>query len=73
MYTNDKTFKPNYFVNITEQMDSKIAALKHYDIEMRDFPHPRSYEGVQHLGRVRGMTVGVQYAEAFEVIRRIWQ
>ncbi|HDR7793723.1 TPA: PIG-L family deacetylase [Bacillus luti] len=73
VYTNDKTFKPNYFVNITEQMDSKIAALKHYDIEMRDFPHPRSYEGVQHLGRVRGMTVGVQYAEAFEVIRRIWQ
>ncbi|MBJ8107902.1 MULTISPECIES: PIG-L deacetylase family protein [Bacillus cereus group] len=73
VYTNDKVFKPNYFVNITDQMDSKIAALKHYDVEMRDFPHPRSYEGVQHLGRVRGMTIGVPYAEAFEVIRRIWQ
>lgn len=72
IYTNDKTFKPNYFVNITDQMDSKIEAIKHYDVEMRDFPHPRSYEGVQHLGRVRGMTIGVPYAEAFEVVRRVW-
>ncbi|MFD0770276.1 PIG-L deacetylase family protein [Bacillus sp. CGMCC 1.60114] len=73
IHTNDKSFKPNYFVNITDQIDSKIAALKHYDVEMRDFPHPRSYEGVQYLGRVRGMTIGVPYAEAFEVIRRVWK
>ncbi|PDY47159.1 PIG-L deacetylase family protein [Bacillus pseudomycoides] len=73
IHTNDKAFKSNYFVDITDQMDSKIAALKHYDVEMRDFPHPRSYEGVQYLGRVRGMTIGVQYAEAFEVVRRIWR
>ncbi|KEK18792.1 GlcNAc-PI de-N-acetylase [Bacillus manliponensis] len=71
--TNEKTFKPNYFVNVTNQMDVKIEALKHYDVEMRDFPHPRSYEGVRYLGSVRGMTIGVQYAEAFELIRRIWQ
>ncbi|PGZ93608.1 PIG-L domain-containing protein [Bacillus pseudomycoides] len=73
IHTNDKSFKPNYFVNITDQIDSKIAALKHYDVEMRDFPHPRSYEGIQYLGRVRGMTIGVPYAEAFEVIRRVWK
>ncbi|MCP1124361.1 PIG-L domain-containing protein [Bacillus sp. AFS018417] len=73
IHTNDKSFKPNYFVNITNQMDSKIAALKHYDVEMRDFPHPRSYEGIQYLGRVRGMTIGVPYAEAFEVVRRVWE
>ncbi|MCM3734885.1 PIG-L family deacetylase [Bacillus cytotoxicus] len=73
IHTNDKSFKPNYFVNITDQIDSKIIALKHYDVEMRDFPHPRSYEGIQYLGRVRGMTIGVPYAEAFEVIRRVWK
>ncbi|HDX9579042.1 TPA: PIG-L family deacetylase [Bacillus pseudomycoides] len=73
IHTNDKSFKPNYFVNITDQIDSKIVALKHYDVEMRDFPHPRSYEGIQYLGRVRGMTIGVPYAEAFEVIRRVWK
>lgn len=73
IHTNDKSFKPNYFVNITDQIDSKIAALKHYDVEMKNFPHPRSYEGIQYLGRVRGMTIGVPYAEAFEVIRRVWK
>ena len=40
---------------------------------MRPFPHPRSYEGVQYLARVRGMTVGIEFAEAFEVIRRVWK
>ncbi|ENQ3078233.1 PIG-L family deacetylase [Bacillus cereus] len=73
IHTNDKSFKPNYFVNITDQIDSKITALKRYDVEMRDFPHPRSYKGVEYLGRVRGMTIGVPYAEAFEVIRRVWK
>lgn len=53
-------------------MDLKVEALKEYDVEMRDFPHPRSYEGVKALAKVRGMTVGVPYAEAFEIIRRVW-
>jgi LmbE family N-acetylglucosaminyl deacetylase len=72
-HTNDKEFKPNYFVDITDTIDEKIKSLKHYDVEMRPFPHPRSYEGVQYLARVRGMTVGIEFAEAFEVIRRVWK
>jgi LmbE family N-acetylglucosaminyl deacetylase len=72
-YTSENTFKPNYFVNISDSIDNKLAALKHYDVEMRDFPHPRSYEGIKHLANVRGMTVGVPYAEAFEIIRRVWK
>ncbi|MFE8700538.1 PIG-L deacetylase family protein [Cytobacillus sp. FJAT-54145] len=73
IHTNDKTFKPNYYVDITSTIDDKIASLKYYDVEMRDYPHPRSYEGVKHMANVRGMTVGVPYAEAFEMIRRIWK
>jgi LmbE family N-acetylglucosaminyl deacetylase len=72
-HTNDKEFKPNYFVDITDTFDDKVKSLKYYDVEMRPFPHPRSYEGVQYLARVRGMTVGVEYAEAFEMIRRVWK
>lgn len=71
--TNDKSFKPNYYVDITDTMDIKVEALQFYDVEMRPFPHPRSYKGVQYLARVRGMTVGVEYAEAFEIIRRVWK
>jgi hypothetical protein len=36
---------------------------------MRPIPHPRSYEGVKYLARVRCMTVGVEYAEAFEIVK----
>lgn len=71
--TDDKTFKPNYFVDITDTIDEKLRALKHYDVEMRPYPHPRSYEGVRALASVRGMTVGTPYAEAFEIIRKVWK
>ena len=71
--TQDKLFKPTYFVDISDTINDKLQALHHYDVEMRPYPHPRSYEGVQHLARVRGMTVGVEYAEAFEIIRRVWK
>ncbi len=72
-HTNDKEFKPNYFVDITETIDDKLKSLSFYHMEMRDFPHPRSYQGVKSLAQVRGMTVGVDYAEAFEIIRRVWK
>ncbi|WP_214482538.1 PIG-L deacetylase family protein [Bacillus sp. SM2101] len=70
-HTNDQTFKPNYYVDVTDTIDNKLNALKHYDVEMRLFPHPRSFDGIKFLARYRGMTVGVHYAEAFEIIRRI--
>jgi LmbE family N-acetylglucosaminyl deacetylase len=72
-HTNDKEFKPNYFVDISDTIDDKIKSLQYYDVEMRPFPHPRSYDGVRYLARVRGMTVGVEYGEAFEIIRRVWK
>lgn len=71
--TNDKTFKPNYYIDITDTIDDKLESLHFYDSEMRPFPHPRSYKGVKYLAQVRGMTVGVEYAEAFEIIRRVWK
>ena len=45
--TNDKIFKPNYYVDITDTIDMKIESLQFYDVEMRPFPHPRSYKGVR--------------------------
>lgn len=67
--SGDRMFKPNYYVDISDTLDDKIDALHAYDIEMRAFPHPRSYEGVKYLGRLRGMTAGFPCAEAFEIIR----
>lgn len=64
-------FVPNYYVNISDQLSTKIQALKAYHVEMRDTPHSRSLEHVAHLAHHRGHTVGVVAAEAFVVIRTV--
>ncbi len=58
-------FVPQWFENIEPFLDRKLAALRAYHSEMRAFPHPRSYEHVEALARVRGATVGLAAAEAF--------
>ncbi len=62
-------FVPNWFVNIEHTLNTKIAALQVYDAEMRQFPHPRSYEAVSHLAAYRGATAGYAAAEAFSLGR----
>ena len=65
-------FWPTCFVDITDDwLDMKLLALEHYAGEMRQAPHPRSDAGISALARWRGMTVGVNAAEAFEVVREI--
>lgn len=58
-------FQPNVIVDISEHYEKKIAALRCYDTEMREFPHSRSYETVEALAVYRGATHGFQKAEAF--------
>lgn len=64
-------FSPGWFVDITETLALKLDALRCYASEMRDWPHPRSYEAVEHLARWRGATVGTQAAEGFMLGRVI--
>jgi N-acetylglucosamine malate deacetylase 1 len=64
-------FEPNVFIDISEQMDAKIELLSNYPRELRNAPHPRSVEGTRAVNRVRGGTVGVEYAEAFQLHREI--
>jgi LmbE family N-acetylglucosaminyl deacetylase len=65
------SFIPNWFVDISDVLDVKLRALKAYQGEMRDWPHPRSFEGVQHLAGWRGAIVGCRAAEAFMLGRRV--
>lgn len=64
-------FSPNWFVDISDTLAKKLAALESYSHEMRAWPHPRSIEGVTHLARWRGATVGVDAAEAFMLGRQV--
>lgn len=64
-------FFPNLFINIMDTWDSKEKALACYHKEMRSYPHSRSMGGVENLAKIRGNQVGFNYAEAFEVIRKL--
>lgn len=64
-------FAPTAYVSIEETFQSKLEALKAYDEEMRDFPHPRSYRAIKALAEYRGAMSGLHKAEAFEVARLI--
>ena len=67
----EKTFWPNWYVDITATLSKKLSALNEYRAEMRAFPHARSLEAVEALARWRGASVGVSAAEAFVLGRRI--
>tara|TARA_B100001250_G_C19806944_1_gene793791 strand:+ start:1453 stop:2136 length:684 start_codon:yes stop_codon:yes gene_type:complete len=69
--TSGNSFRPNWFENVSESLDLKIEALKVYQSEIREWPHPRSLKAVEHLARWRGATVGCDAAEAFMLNRFI--
>lgn len=67
----NQSFNPNLFINISKTWEIKLNALKEYDMEMNKAPNSRSINGIENLAMHRGFQSGVEYAEAFEVIRRI--
>ena len=69
---NNKPFIPNYWVDISKFIHKKINAFKIYESEVRDYPYPRSPEGIKILAQKRGMDVGIKFAEAFMIIKTYW-
>ncbi|MAH06461.1 MAG: PIG-L family deacetylase [Alphaproteobacteria bacterium] len=69
--TLSTVFMPNIFIDISSTIDTKMKALGAYDIEMRPFPHSRSYEAVQALATLHGARNGLNAAEAFMCLRVI--
>lgn len=67
----EPAFKPNVFMDCSATIDTKICALEKYTGEVRAFPHPRSPEALRATARRWGSVVGVEYAEAFELIRSV--
>jgi LmbE family N-acetylglucosaminyl deacetylase len=63
------SFEPNYFVDITDYEDVKLAALQCYASELRPYPHPRSPEAIKARHAYWGSRAGLRCAEAFRVVR----
>lgn len=64
-------FAPNVFVDIEAFLDKKLEAMKCYETELREPPHPRSLAGLELIARERGLSVGLKAAECFELVREI--
>lgn len=67
----EKVFMPNYFVDISLFMDEKLEIMKIYESEIGEHPFPRSIKNIEALAVFRGASVGVEYAEAFQLVKYI--
>lgn len=64
-------FRPGVFVDIGATLETKLQAMAAYESEVRPYPFPRSREGITAQAMVRGMQAGIEYAEAFQLVRSI--
>ncbi|MGH3086901.1 MAG: PIG-L deacetylase family protein [Rubrobacteraceae bacterium] len=61
--------RPVAYCDISGHLDVKLEAIRRHATQLRPSPHIRSLEAVEALARIRGAEVGVEYAEAFGVLR----
>jgi len=70
-YFKNKKFEPNFFIEITKELNEKIKLLQFYKDELRKYPHSRSIKSIKSLASYRGSNCGKKYAEAFYLNRHI--
>jgi LmbE family N-acetylglucosaminyl deacetylase len=66
-----RAFVPNVYCDITSHLERKIEIMGLYASETQPDPFPRGPQAIRALARFRGATVGVEYAEAYMLIREV--
>ena len=64
-------FVPNWFVDIGEAIERKVAAFAHYETERREYPHPRSERAIRATAEFYGASCGCEHAEPFVLVRAL--
>ena len=64
-------FVPNWYVDVTQTLERKVAAFAHYETERREYPHPRSERAIRATAEFHGTTCGFEYAEPFVLVRSL--
>ena len=72
-YIEPYLFKPNFYVSIENEWKKKIAALKIYEKEVGQLPHPRFLKAIEALAIKRGAESNYKKAEAIQIIRKFWE
>jgi LmbE family N-acetylglucosaminyl deacetylase len=61
----------NYYFDIEATLELKLRAMRVYETELRDYPHPRSLEALRNAALSAGAAVGLRAAEAFEMVLEV--
>ena len=65
-------FHPNFYQMLSKKnIVAKQKAMKAYTSEYRSYPHPRSTKALEIIARRWGTVIGVEFAEAFKIIRLV--
>jgi len=67
----ESNFIHNLTIDISNYYENKIRALKCYESQLHDYPHPRSVEAVEALAKFRGSQSGFSFGESFHIIREV--
>jgi LmbE family N-acetylglucosaminyl deacetylase len=62
-------FRPQFYVDITETLDTKLNAIRAYKTQYKKFGSEELIERVKSMAKNYGWAMGHEYAECFEVIR----
>lgn len=65
----ESVFRPNLFYDVAETLKQKLVAMDCYLTESTQYPHPRSRRALEVIANRWGSVVGVESAEAFEIVR----
>lgn len=66
-----RAFVPDTYIDVSPFLDEKLRIMRMYDTEAQGEMLPRGSSAIRALARYRGATVGVEYAEAFKLIRGV--
>lgn len=66
-----RAFVPNVFTDVSEFLERKLEIMALYESELQPSPLPRALDSLRALARFRGATIGVEYAEAFMLVREV--
>lgn len=64
-------FVPDVFIDISDFLPAKLAAMACYRTQLKEHPNSRSLRSIEALATFRGSIVGVKAAEAFVLVREI--
>ncbi len=66
-------FTPAVYLDVTATLERKLEAMRCYDSELCEFPHPRSLRAMRAQAELYGAHAGVEAAEGFSVLRGTWR